>query len=120
MTDDARQRGIDRMNEVYGWEVTDLPGDFFGLTAEHLFGNIWMREGLSIRDRRLLAIGLLVGHGMFDLVDVQVDSALRKGELDAKALREIVIFLAHYAGWPKAARLNSSVEGVLARHAEQG
>jgi 4-carboxymuconolactone decarboxylase len=52
-------------------------------------------------------------------VDVQIDSALRKGELDETALREIVIFLAHYAGWPKAARLNTSVEGLLARRGEQ-
>ena len=120
MTDDKRQRGLDRMNEVYGWEMADQPGDFFGLTVEHLFGEIWNREGLSVRDRRLLAIGLLVGHGMFDLVDVQLDSALRLGELDEKALREIVIFMAHYAGWPKAARLNGQVEGLLARRAEQG
>ena len=119
MTDDARQRGIDRMNEVYGWEMTEQPGDFFSLTVEHLFGNIWNREGLSVRDRRLLAIGLLVGHGMNDLIDVQIDSALRLGELDAKALREIVIFMAHYAGWPKAARLNGQVEALLARHVQQ-
>src|SRR6266511_2233650 len=108
MTDDElRQRGLDRMNKVYGWEMPDQPGDFFGLTAEHLFGTIWNREGLSDRDRRLLAIGLLVGHGLFDLVDVQLESALRLGQLDEKALREIVIFLAHYAGWPKGARLNT-------------
>jgi 4-carboxymuconolactone decarboxylase len=119
MSDDARQRGLDKMNEVYGWDMQDQAGDFFGLTAEHLFGNIWMREGLSVRDRRLLAIGLLVGHGLFDLVDVQFDSGLRTGDLDEQALREIVIFLAHYAGWPKAARLNSSVEGLIAQRAEE-
>jgi len=120
MTDDARQRGLDRMNEVYGWEMVEQPGDFFGLTVEHLFGNIWNREGLSVRDRRLLAIGLLVGHGMFDLIDVQFDSALRLGELDEKSLREIVIFMAHYAGWPKAAQLNGQVEGLLARRTSDG
>jgi len=120
MTDDARQRGIDRMNEVYGWEMGEQPGDFFRLTVEHLFANIWNRDGLTVRDRRLLLIGLMVGHGMFDLLDVQLDSALRLGELDADALREIVILMAHYAGWPKAARVNGQVEGLLARHAEQG
>jgi 4-carboxymuconolactone decarboxylase len=56
---------------------------------------------------------------MFDLLDVQIDSALRVGELDATALREIVIFLAHYAGWPKAARLNGQVEALLARTTQQ-
>jgi 4-carboxymuconolactone decarboxylase len=117
---ERRQQGIDRMNEVYGWEMGEQPGDFFTLTVEHLFAEIWNREGLSVRDRRLLLIGLFVGHGVFDLLDVQLDSALRLGELDAKALREIVIFMAHYAGWPKAARMNGQVEGLLARHAEEG
>jgi 4-carboxymuconolactone decarboxylase len=27
-----------------------------------------------------------------------------------------VVFLSHYAGWPKGAGLNSMVEGAIARH----
>ncbi len=115
-----RQRGLETMAEVYGWgEVGDGDGDFFGYTAEHLFGEIWQREGLSFRDRRLLLIGLLVGRGLHDVVALQIEAALGNGELDAEALREIVILLTHYGGWPDGAKLNSQVETIIARAAKQ-
>lgn len=106
------------MTEVYGWEVSDGPGDFLGYTVEHLFGEIWDRPGLSDRDRRLLLIGMCVGSGQEDVLDIQLPSAMSRGELDADQLREIVIFLAHYAGWPRAARINNQVETVIARQAK--
>jgi 4-carboxymuconolactone decarboxylase len=118
MTDDKRQRGLEVMRQVYGWDVQDGPGDFFGLTADHLFGEIWTRPGLTIRDRRLLLLGLLVGQGHHDVAEIQVDAALRLGELDADQLREVVIFLTHYAGWPKGAKLNSQTEKVIAQRAQ--
>ena len=42
-------------------------------------------------------------------------AALASGDLDETALREIVIFLCHYAGWPNGARLNSLVEETIAK-----
>jgi 4-carboxymuconolactone decarboxylase len=120
MSDDdrsaRRQRGLERMGEVYSFEVSDGPGDFFGYTVEHLFGDIWEREGLSLRDRRLLLIGLMVAEGLDGTLGIQLESSLAKGDLSAEDLREIVIFLTHYAGWPKGAGLNSMVENAIARH----
>ncbi len=111
-----RARGLERMGEVYNFEVSDGPGDFYGYTVEHLFGDIWEREGLSLRDRRLLLIGLMVAEGLDGTLGIQLDSSLDKGDLSADDLREIVIFLSHYAGWPKGAGLNSMVEQAIARH----
>ena len=113
---EQRRRGLERMGEVYSFEVTDGPGDFFGYTVEHLFGDIWEREGLSLRDRRLLLIGLMVAEGLTDTLGIQLDSSLAKGDLSADDLREIVIFLSHYAGWPKGAGLNTMVEQAIDRH----
>ena len=117
MTDETpdarRQRGLDTMSEVYGWEFQDGPGDFFGYTADHLFADIWTRPGLDTRDRRLLLVGLLAGQSATDVLEIQLGAAHRNGELDAEAMREIVVFLAHYAGWPVAARLNNVVETIL-------
>ena len=70
--------------------------------------------GFEIRERRLLLIGLLVGLGKEDVLDIQLASALKRGELDAAQLRELVIFFAHYAGWPAAATLNTRVEKLIA------
>jgi 4-carboxymuconolactone decarboxylase len=119
MTDDRRQRGLDKMSEVYGWEVQDGPGDFFGITVEHLFADIWSRPGLTMRDRRLLLLGLLVGQGQQDVADIQVGAALRRAELTPDELREIAIFLTHYAGWPSGARLSMQVDKLIGEHARE-
>ena len=29
---------------------------YFALTADHLFGNIWTRPGLSMRDKRIMTL----------------------------------------------------------------
>jgi 4-carboxymuconolactone decarboxylase len=115
---DLRRRGLDKMTEVYGWDFQDGPGDFFGYTADHLFADIWSRPGLSVRDRRLLLIGLLAGTGAHDVLGIQIPAAHKNGELDDQALREIVIFLCHYAGWPVGSRINSLVEETIGKAGE--
>ena len=111
--EERRRRGLEKMAEVYGWDFGDGPGDWFGLTAEHLFADIWTREGLSLRDRRLLLIGMAVGGGHDDVAGLQVGASQRVGDLSPEALREIVIFVSYYAGWPAGAKLNNHVEKAL-------
>jgi 4-carboxymuconolactone decarboxylase len=112
---EQRRRGLERMEQVYGFDMTDGQGDFFGYTADHLFADIWNRPGLTDRDRRLLLIGLLSGTGGADVLGIQVPAAHANGELSDEELREIVIFLCHYAGWPNGARINSIVEDTIAK-----
>ena len=112
---EVRRRGLERMEEVYGFEMTDGAGDFFAYTADHLFADVWNRPGLSDRDRRLLLIGLLTGSNQHDVLTIQVPAALAAGELDEEQLREIVILLCHYAGWPSGSRVNQIVEEAIAQ-----
>lgn len=114
---DKRRQGLEKMEEVYGFDMSDGAGDFFAYTADHLFADIWKREGLTDRDRRLLLIGLLAGTGGADVLGIQIPAAHANGELDDRTLREIVIFLCHYAGWPVGARINSIVEETIAKAA---
>ena len=116
---EQRRLGLAKMTEVYGWEVQDGPGDFFGYTVEHLFADIWNRPGLTNRDRRLLLMGLVIGSGQEDVLDIQVPAALGNGEITPDQLREIVIFVANYAGWPRAARMNNQVEAAIGRFEKQ-
>jgi 4-carboxymuconolactone decarboxylase len=111
-----RQRGLETMKQVYGWsDVADAPGDFFAVTVDHLFAEIWNREGLTYRDRRLLLIGLLTGLGEHDVTELQLGAALGNGELSEDELREIAIFLTHYVGWPRGTKVNTAVEKAIAR-----
>jgi 4-carboxymuconolactone decarboxylase len=114
---EKRRIGLEKMEEVYGFDMTDGTGDFFAITADHLFADIWTRPGLSDRDRRLILIGMLAGTGAADVLGIQVPAAYANGELDDEALREIVIFVCHYAGWPNGARLNAIVEDTISKAA---
>jgi 4-carboxymuconolactone decarboxylase len=114
--DERRRRGLAKMNEVYGWDMQDGPGDFFALTVDHLFAEIWTRPGLSLRDRRLMLIGMLAGQGLTDIAEIQIGAALGNGELDADQLREVVIFLTHYVGWPLGAKLHLLAENLISKH----
>ena len=113
--DDRRARGKEQMRQVYGWDIEPTK-PFEEQTVDHLFGEVWAGTDLSVRDRRLVLIGLAVGSGQTDVAGLQADSALRLGGLDAADLRYLVTFLAHYAGWPRGAAFNSEVETIIARH----
>ena len=116
--DERRERGIAKMKEVYGWDFQDGAGDFWAVTADHLFADVWSRDGLDIPQRRMLLIGALAAANKLDVVGLQLQCAYDLGELDETALREIVIFLAHYVGWPTAAALNTTVESMIAKKAK--
>lgn len=113
--DDIRERGREMMRAVYGWDI-EPTRSFEVATVDHLFGRVWTEGDLTVEQRRLLLIGLAVGTGQIDVAGLQLDAALRLGELEPADLRTIVTFLAHYAGWPRGAALNSEVEALIARH----
>jgi 4-carboxymuconolactone decarboxylase len=117
---ERRARGKELMQQVYGWEIDQVEGPFVEATVDHLFAEVWSQGKLSIRDRRLMLIGMAAGSGLEDVAGLQLDAAVRLGELDADDLRTIVVFLAHYAGWPRAARLNTEVEKIIAQQQPKG
>jgi 4-carboxymuconolactone decarboxylase len=106
------------MQEVYGFSVDpeEIPGPYVATTVDHLFGEIWSRPGLGIRDRRLVTIGVLAALGQPKLLDIQFTSALRREELTVEEIREVVLHLTHYVGWPLSTGVNEAAERVIARH----
>ena len=114
--DELRQAGLDKLNEVYAWEMRDMQGDpYFDLTVEHLFGSIWTRPGLSMRDRRMMVIAILCAQGQDDLLEVQVNAVLQNGELAEDELKEMAVFITHYVGFPLGSRLNSALLKVAGK-----
>jgi 4-carboxymuconolactone decarboxylase len=76
-------------------------GRFVDMTVEHLFGNVWSGEALSIRDRRLIVLGVLGALGDLDNITVHMRQALQRGDLTKEELDEVVVQITHYAGWPR-------------------
>lgn len=112
---EKRARGKAQMKAVYGWDIDHVEGPFVEYTVDHLFAEVWNEGTLTVKERRLMLIGMAAGSGLEDVAGLQLDAAVRLGELDADELRAIVVFLAHYAGWPRAAKLNTEVEKIIAR-----
>jgi 4-carboxymuconolactone decarboxylase len=113
--DELRRKGLEKMNEVYAWEMPDVPGEFFALTVEHLFGRIWTRPGLSMRDRRMMLIAVLTTLNQEELLEVQVNAVLQNEELSREELREMAIFLTHYVGFPLGSKLDGVIKRVTAK-----
>jgi 4-carboxymuconolactone decarboxylase len=111
--DKLRKKGLEKMNEVYGWEMPDMPGDYFALTADHLFGTIWSRPGLSMRDKRLMTLTVVTALGISDLAEIQANAALANGEISEDELKEMAIFLTHYLGFPLGSKLDGAVTKVI-------
>lgn len=122
--DELRAKGLAKMNEVYGWDMPNIEGDpYFDLTVEHLFGNIWSRPGLSMRDKRIMTLTVVAALGNSDLAEIQSNAALHNEELTVAELKEMAIFLTHYLGFPLGSKLDGAVSKVAAKRrkaAEKG
>jgi 4-carboxymuconolactone decarboxylase len=122
--DEQRKKGLAKMNEVYSWEMPNIEGDeYFDLTVDHLFGSIWTRPGLSMRDKRIMTLAVVTALGTQDLAEVQVTAALANEELTEEELKEMAIFLTHYVGFPLGSGLNGVVGRVVGKRkkaAEKG
>jgi len=120
---ERRERGLAKFNEVYCGDLPAPPEGampFFDLMLEQTFGEIWTRSELSVRDRRLVTMGVIAALGEASTFAIQARSALKNGELSPTQLREMMIHLAHYAGYPRAAGLLGEVEKVIAAFEKGG
>lgn len=97
------QKGAARMKELFG--VEPQPGmmqeDFQQLTVEYLFGKIWTRPGLELRERSMITITTLTVLARNPELKTHLRGALNAG-ISREKITEIMIHLAHYAGWPIA------------------
>jgi 4-carboxymuconolactone decarboxylase len=118
---DVRAAGMAKMQEVYGFTLdpADVPGRYTDVTVDHLFGTVWTDDALDLRQRRLLTIGVLAAQDKPDLLEVQFGAALERGELTVDQVREVVVHLTHYVGWPISVGINGAAETVI-RRAEAG
>lgn len=116
---DAFARGAAAMRRVYADAVPVLPEGtmvFNDVMVRTLFAEVWDRDVLSVRDRRLLLMGVIAAAGSPDVWRIQAAAALELGELDADELRETLVMLAPYAGYPRVASLVVPCEEVIAAH----
>lgn len=110
------RRGAAKLREVYAGDVVDLPEGSFpfnDVMLRSLFAEVWDRDVLDMRSRRLLLMGVIAGAGQVDTWKIQARASLRNRELTPDELRETLIMLAPYAGYPNVAGLVMVCEEVI-------
>lgn len=113
---EQRRRGLEMMGKVYGFDQADGTGAYFEHTLDHVFGDVWAREGLTIRERRLLLFGAVAATGQWNIAEVQAGAALANGEVTPEQLHEIALFLCYYAGWPMGTQLEMTFGKAIYKH----
>jgi len=99
------ERGLAKLAEVDGTagaEVVAPLGDLGRYIVEFAFGDIYSRDGLSLRDREIATIAVLTALGGREpQLRVHLRAGLNVG-LTAGELEEIIIQTVPYAGFPTA------------------
>jgi 4-carboxymuconolactone decarboxylase len=106
ISDSSRyQRGLIKLAEVDGHageEVVAPLGDLGRYIVEFAFGDIYNRDGISLRDREIATVAMLtVLGGREPQLKVHIGAALNVG-LSSKEIEEIIIQTVPYAGFPTA------------------
>jgi 4-carboxymuconolactone decarboxylase len=91
-------------------------GGFIQLTRDHVFGAIWSRGELSVRDRRLISLTCTALNPSGPALALHVEKALESGDLTPDQIDEWIVHLAHYAGWPVAANVYTQTRAVVAHY----
>lgn len=119
---ERRKRGEATIKDVYAGDVVVPPEGampFADIMLETLFAEVWTREVLSMRDRRLLLLGAIAALGEQTTFGIQAKAAIKKQELTPEQLREVAVFLVHYVGYPRGASLIGPIEKAI-QEAEAG
>jgi 4-carboxymuconolactone decarboxylase len=88
---------------------------------DYLFGSIWNRPGLSVRERRFVTLACVAGAVDVPAIDAHAYAALKSGDLTIGQMNELTLHFAVYCGWPRASQLEVSVRAQWQRiHDERG
>ncbi len=86
-----------RVDQQFGTVAPGLVQD----TTDVLFRDLWLRPGLSPRDRSLVTVSALIAAGQVAQLSGHLSRAMDNG-LTRPEAAEAIRQLAYYAGWPNA------------------
>ena len=101
--------------DVYAGDVVVPPEGyaFTDVMLKQLFAELWTRETLSMRDKRILLLGIIAEKGEPTTFKIQIKASLKRGEINPEEAREFLLFIAQYAGYPRAASMLGPVEEAI-------
>jgi 4-carboxymuconolactone decarboxylase len=96
-----------------------LPEALAEMTMNHVFGEVWSRPGLALRDRSLATVTMLAALGRDPYLRIHLHGALNLG-ISEEELEELFLHLAHYAGWPLGIAASRALADVVAEREAAG
>jgi 4-carboxymuconolactone decarboxylase len=99
------ERGLARLAEVdgeAGERIVAALGDLGRYIVEFAFGDIYTREGMSLREREIATVAVLTALGGREpQLRVHMEAALHVG-ISLQEIEEIILQTIPYAGFPTA------------------
>lgn len=111
------EKGAESVKQVLGPKAEEslaTLGELGDRIIETIYGDIYQRDGLTLKERQIATLCMLMALGGKDRqVKVHMRAGLRVG-ITEDELRELVIQLAAYAGFPAAINAQAQLNEVLA------
>src|SRR3954467_13505473 len=82
-------------------------------TQDRLLGEVWKRPGLSVRDRSIVTVAVLVARNQTVELPYYVNLALDSGVKPAE-ISELITHLAFYSGWGNAMSAVAATKEIFA------
>lgn len=118
--DEIHADGVKRVKEILGPKAEEslaTLGELGDRIIATIYGDIYGRPGLGVRERQIATLSMLMAMAGKDRqVKVHMRAALRVG-ITEDELRELIIQLASYAGFPAAINAQAQLNEALAEEA---
>ena len=121
MSQEQFETGMKRRTKVLGeayvekslTNADDSNKDFQKLITEYCWGGVWGRDGLAMRDRSILNLGMIAALNRSEEFKLHFRGALNNG-LSLEELREILLQITVYCGAPAGVESFRLAREVLA------
>jgi 4-carboxymuconolactone decarboxylase len=114
-TEESIAKGTEVFEKLMGWKLDpkNVNEDFARITMGNLFGDVWSRPGLELRERSMITVAALIILGRETELKLHLRGALNVG-ITREKIQEMILHLAHYGGWPVAAGASRVAQEVFA------
>ncbi len=110
------KRGMDLLKkmgrETLMMDQKALYPDLYEMSVGHLFGDVWARPGLSLRERQLVTLAANIAMARPTGNFSHYRSSAHLG-ITHQEICEVIIQVGHYTGWPTIANAVRQYSAVL-------
>lgn len=110
-----RERGLAVYRKM-GWgtnsAMKELDPELWRLTTDFVFGEIWSRSGLSLRERELVVLAALISLGT-EGMDLHLRHARKLG-ITNDQIKEVIFQVMYYVGQPRGLFAMKRLKAVMA------